>query len=320
MASILDHRGYTITLKIVVSAGILALIVSKTDLAASAERFGNLFQLQSATGIMIIYLQSLIVALRWSYILNIRGEAIPVSHLFRINLEGTFFNQALPSTIGGDVIRIQRLVKLGVTPTTATSATLLDRVSGLVGLTVLFLAIVAFTWQKIPFFEIEFAFAPFVIFGLVSLGMAAIALRFAKNTMLAKAIHFLTELKTHSQSLLTDNKSIILLVVVSIAVHLCSVVAVYFFGRALDTDISFLAIFFTVPIVSVLTIIPISVGGWGVREMIFIFILSGFGVATEDSFALSVAYGACLLIASLVGGILWILPLKIFHPKSQNRT
>jgi uncharacterized protein (TIRG00374 family) len=119
---------------------------------------------------------------------------------------------------------------------------------------------------------------------------------------------------------LTDNKSIILLVVVSIGVHLCSVVAVYFFGRTLDTDISFLAIFFTVPIVSVLTIIPISVGGWGVREMIFIFILSGFGVATEDSFALSVAYGACLLIASLVGGILWILPLKTFHPKSQNRT
>jgi uncharacterized protein (TIRG00374 family) len=316
MASVSNHRGYTITLKIVVSAGILALIVSKTDLAASAERVGNLFQLQGATGIMIIYLQSLIVALRWSYILNIRGEAIPVSHLFRINLEGTFFNQALPSTLGGDVIRIQRLVKLGVKATTATSATLLDRVSGLIGLTVLFLAIVAFARQKIPLFEIEFAIAPLVTIGLVSLGVIAIALRFAKNTMVAKAMHFFAELKTLSQSLLTDKKSIIFLVVVSIGVHLCSVAAVYFFGRALDSDISFLAIFFTVPIVSVLTMIPISVGGWGIREMIFIFTLSGFGVAAEDSFALSVAYGVCLIVASLVGGILWLLPLNRLHSKS----
>ena len=75
---------------------------------------------------------------------------------------------------------------------------------------------------------------------------------------------------------------------------------------ALRVDLNIIDCFVLIPPVILITTIPISIAGWGVREGAMVAVLAYAGISEGDAFILSLLLGISILIASLPGGLIWI--------------
>ena len=88
--------------------------------------------------------------------------------------------------------------------------------------------------------------------------------------------------------------------------HSITIVATYILAMALSIEISPLNFFAVFPLIILVSIAPISLNGWGVREAAMIGFLSYFSVPAEQAFALSIAFGLTALVSRLPGAIVFI--------------
>jgi len=77
-------------------------------------------------------------------------------------------------------------------------------------------------------------------------------------------------------------------------------------ANSLGVDLPFLSWAAIVPPVTLIQLVPVSLAGWGVRELGFVVVLAGFGIPAEAALAASLLVGLCLIIIGLPGGLLWL--------------
>jgi hypothetical protein len=93
----------------------------------------------------------------------------------------------------------------------------------------------------------------------------------------------------------------------SLANQIGIVVVVYVLGRGLGIPLDFSICLVIVPLANLVQALPVSIGGWGVRESFFVFAFGASGVAAPDALALSVLYGLLNTVVSLPGGVFWLV-------------
>ena len=223
--------------------------------------------------------------------------------------KGTFFNQVLPSSIGGDAVRMIDLTRKGYNKKEAFYDVFVDRVIGLVGLLVLnFIASIIF-YGTFPS-----DFSRLIIF----ISLAGIAGFF--SLFLFQRMHFLAKYKLlnllHRLSVrlndLYSSKSVLIKhIAISVAVHFLSVLTIYGISLSIDAHISFQMLLIAVPPVFLLTIVPISLAGWGIREGAMVGIFMLVGANPTKVLAMSILYGLLLIISALPGSYFWIKNKKI---------
>ena len=102
---------------------------------------------------------------RWRMIMRLFGPALPPRASIRLFFEGYFFNNALPSTIGGDAVRIYRAHRLGLPLAASVNGVLLDRVTGLSGLFILVAAGQPLLYARVEDSATRMAFAAILLAG-----------------------------------------------------------------------------------------------------------------------------------------------------------
>jgi len=249
-----------------------------------------------------------LAAYRWFKISQLLVFTEKLSFYVQSYFKGTFFNQVLPSSIGGDAVRIIDLTRKNYNKKDAFYGVFVDRVVGLVGLLVLNLI------ASIIFYgTFEEDFSQLIIFIAIS-GILGFSLLFQLHRLTFlenyKGLNLLVRLANRLNSLYASRILLIKHISISVIVHLFSVLTMYGLSLALGLDLSFQTLLIAVPPVFLLTIIPISLAGWGVREgaMIGIFMLVG---ANETKvLAMSILYGLLLIISALPGSYFWIKSKK----------
>ena len=93
-------------LKAAISALLIWLLLSKADLALLTERIGSVGVFSFAGATLLVFALTLPAALRWRLVLARLGQTLGVMDALRITLVGLFFNQVLPSSVGGDAVRM----------------------------------------------------------------------------------------------------------------------------------------------------------------------------------------------------------------------
>ena len=101
------RRALTLVLKIVVSGGLLYLLLGRTDFSRLWGYVRNASPLWLAAGLLLYFVMILLSVWRWRILLTAQHVAVPAGRLLNSYLVATFFNNFLPSNIGGDVIRIR---------------------------------------------------------------------------------------------------------------------------------------------------------------------------------------------------------------------
>ena len=289
--------------QIVVSISLIVWIFLNIDLK-------NTLQLVATTNsplilVCIILLAFLVVpaAIRWHWFV---GKFMPdgmvppdLGLAIRINTVNVALNQFLPSTLGGDLYRVIIAKSLGLSLLRSTGATIADRLSAFFILIVIsgpaliitLVSIEGIVWLP----QIAMWVALLAVIGFFLLCWVFIR----KHAMkFASAI-------TLFQSFLRANGLISRVVFTSLVIQFVTLTVMIATAKILGIEIGFFSLFGIMAASLLVSRLPISVAGWGVREGVLISFLSTYGVAAETAVATSVIYGltelAAAMLALLIG-------------------
>ena len=301
--------------KALVTAAILWFVAQGTDLSAAGLGVEAISPGWIALAFGLFIAQVIMNSWRWCLLAPLDEGKITFNDAFRIYLEGAFFNQVLPTSLGGDIVRIYRVTKLGNRPGQAINGVLLDRLAGTVGLLILMIAglVPFYTVVTDPPARLGFTTVPaLAVLGLLLLlvvGSLGERCRFRFGDSFVRFALLVRRMLVRPSTALPA-------LGLAITGHLAMVTGTWALARSLGIGADWLACLTIVPGAILISMVPISVAGWGVREGAMVAGFALIGIGAEPSLVLSVAVGLMLLAIGLLGGCIWMLndTGKLRHP------
>lgn len=250
--------------------------------------------------VLIFWATQIVSALRCVYVVRTLDGDLDLATSLRAHFVGLWFNQVLPTGLGGDVVKIAILRKR-VGLSIATRAVVIDRVSGLMILMFMFLI-------QLPLYAAYFKDLYWVTWiGLVSslsfLGMFIFS-RLANSVKGRSNFPFGI---SHLIRLMTDiwifrkGRPLWEQFWTSLIVHLNGIVVFGLIGISMGLDVVPILFFLVVPVVFLVALLPFSFAGWGLREAGAVWVFATIGISHEGALGMSVVFGILLLIAGLPG-------------------
>lgn len=302
-------------LKATVSIVLLWLLLSRVDVA----RLWPIARSASAVwllGALALYLAMILTsAWRWGLLLKAQGLVFSFRKLTSSFLVATFFNNFLPSNIGGDVIRIADTAPAAGSKTLATTVVLLDRGIGLLGL-VLMAAIGATVGPRLG--DAAGAVGASVLwvgFG-VAMAITIVALLFPPTfTRLLHPLRLLhaewvdVRLARLTLALSRFRKAPAALGGCFAGAVVVQTVLVAFYlaiAHSMQIPIGFAELAVIVPVTFIVQMIPLSMNGLGVREATFGFYFTHLGLPLESALLVSFVGAALIMLFSLSGGVAYL--------------
>jgi uncharacterized membrane protein YbhN (UPF0104 family) len=306
-------RTALVALKIAVSIGLLVYLFANTDLEALRERVrrGDLLLLAAA---VVLYLVMLGIATwRWRLLLEAQGFRARMRPLSASYLVATFFNNFLPSNIGGDVIRVRDSSRLTGSTTTSLAVVAIDRILGFSALYVL--AAIAYFAGSDEGRALAGADTVVLALGPIFGGLAFVFFRpgiartlmrvsridrigWARERFLVvqAAVHVYRERVGH----------VWIAFGASVALQALVVWYYYTIAHALSIPLPLSICFVMVPLCTLVQAVPISFNGWGIRESLFIVYFRQLGLPSDNALAFSVVGAGLIVLLSLSGALVWL--------------
>ena len=306
------RQVYLTILKIVIGAGLIVLLLRITPLreVGSHLRNADKHYLFLSAG---LYLSGLLIGpLRWSRLLSAKGIRLPFKKLASYFFIGLFFNNFLPTIVGGDVARATYVAMDSNKKAEAFASTVVDRAIGFLALTgiVLFVTLL-FSHLILDKNTLTIsAAAIFILTGLVSLffnkfvfnrltGVLPKIKLFNIGTKLASVYSSIYFYKKHKLTcLLAFGLSIIL--------QSALILANYFLGYSVGMRITLVYFFLFIPIIAFVSMIPLSPNAIGIRESGYVIFFSQIGVTKAQALSLSFLNLSLVFLSSLIGGLIFL--------------
>jgi len=301
-------RGFLIfTARVVVSLGLLYLALRGINFAAIQERLSQINLLWIALAVGVTIFQILLGALRWREISDLCHAPLTDLKAFRYNMIGSFFNQTLPSSIGGDAVRLWLVNRSGAGWRAATYSILTDRAVGLIALALIIVASLPWSYGMISDAKGRLALV-FVDFAALAGGLGFLLLGrlhwgWLKSWWPTKHIHACSVI---ANQVIFSRKSGPKIAVLSLSIHVLAVVIAWCCVRAIAASGDFEQLFMLTPPIMLITMMPISIAGWGVREATMMVAFGYAGLAQTDGTVVSILFGAVYFIVGAIGGLVWI--------------
>jgi glycosyltransferase 2 family protein len=301
------RRILSSAIKILVSGALLYFALRKANFADLAARI----DLHSAAWLFLAlaftFLQIFIAVLRWRIVGVESGAPLPIRQAMRYNVIGTFFNQTLPSSIGGDAVRLWLVARSGAGWRAATYSIFVDRAVGLIALAIVIVAslpwsshLIADPYGRSALMLIDFAAlaagAGFLVFG-------ALPWAWLKKWWATHHIHACAVITNRVIFSARNEPAIAIL---SLLVHFLTVMIAWCVVRSIAAPVGFTQTFLLIPPVMLITMLPISIAGWGVREATMALAFGYAGLVSNEGINVSLLYGAVSFIAGAIGGLVWI--------------
>ncbi len=294
-------RTALFVLKLLITASLLWFISRqmtldelKTMIAGSDVRFAIL-------GLAVLALQPLIGTLRWIIIAQRVGARVSVPRALAVTYVGTFFNQALPATVGGDALRTWLLHRLGAPLLSSATSVALDRIAMLFTLVLVVAVGAAGVASGAAIAEFELPALALLISFIAAIAVVVAAEALPRSWRARRVVRALIVLAADTRRVLFDPAMALAVVAISFVgiVNLCA--CVYFFALALSHPLNPLEAIVLVPTVVLVSSLPISLGGWGAREFAMVAALSTVGIPSSASLVVSIMVGVSSIVVSLPG-------------------
>jgi uncharacterized membrane protein YbhN (UPF0104 family) len=293
--------------KIVISAALLYLALRKVNLVDLASRFTVTSFGWIGLAIAVTFLQIFAGVLRWREISAECGAPLTTGQAMRYNLIGTFFNQTLPSSIGGDAVRLWLVARAGSGWRTATYSIFVDRAIGLIALAVIIVASLPWSYHLIndPKGRSALLLVDFAALagGVGFLILGALPWQWLKHWWATHHIHACAVI---ANRVIFSRKRGPTVAVLSLLVHVLTVVIAWCVVQSIAAPVGFGQTFFLIPPVMLITMLPISIAGWGVREATMGLAFGFAGLMTNEGVNVSLLFGAVTFLVGAFGGLVWI--------------
>jgi uncharacterized membrane protein YbhN (UPF0104 family) len=295
------------TLKILISVALLYLALRKVNLADLASRINVASLGWIGMAIAVTFLQIFVGVLRWRHVSAECGAPLETRQAMRFNLIGTFFNQTLPSSIGGDAVRLWLVARGGAGWRAATYSIFVDRAIGLIALAIIIVASLPWSYNLIsdPHGRSALLFVDFAALagGLGFLVLGALPWLWLRRWWGTHHIHACAVI---ANRVIFSRKHGPAIAVLSLLVHVLAVVIAWCVVQSIAAPVLFGQVFQLVPPVMLITMLPISIAGWGLREATMGLAFGYAGLMPNEGVNISLLFGAVSFIVGAFGGLVWI--------------
>lgn len=265
--------------------------------------------------ILLMFILNLSSSIKWYMLLLSRNIKIELWRVYAFYNIGRFFNLILPTSLGGDVVRIYQLGKYTGKNHTAAASVIVERFTGM--LTLMIMAAIAVVLNLKLFTQAWLSIA--LISGIVLISGLA-WLIFDRNSVslfqkifgnklkiINKIFEKIEKIRKPIFEFKDDRKAMCWAVINSIIFQLLAVVNVWFSAKAFGDDLTFMSLLVAVPVIVFITSIPFSIGGIGLMEFAYVFILPLFGASTSLALSTVLLIRAKSIIDSVLGGIFYLI-------------
>lgn len=310
-------RGRATPIKLVVTIGLALYVLWQANLGLALDTLGERTDWRYV-GLATCFaaLATVLNVKRWQMMLDGQRATAPLVSLIRLYLIGMFFNNVLPSRLGGDVVRAYGASVLATSKTRSVAAVLMDRLVG--AISVLLLGVIALLVNPAA---IPGQFAEVLVVGLIGSG-AALALLLYRSPRLAPARALILELTDVSifglrlrskveaaidavRSYAGAHGLIGRALAISMLANGISIVNLYLYSGAVGAELSLTQVAVVAPVVLAVGLLPLSINGIGTIELTFIALFGVMGVERHVALAVALLRRLVLLVLSLVGGLLY---------------
>lgn len=296
-------------IKLAISALIIGFILYKFDIASVWQHISNAHLGLLLAALVMQMLSQTVAAYRWSLIMEALQFKHPFSFYFKSYFKGSLFNQVLPTSIGGDAYRIAEVSAHGGLIKEAFYGVFIDRIVGLIGLLLLNL-LANLIWPNLLPEQIFIGINVIIflaLFGFFVL-MAVHKFEVFNRFRLTRLFYQLSE---RFRFIYKTPKRISQQLGLSILIHLLSMFAIFGIGHSVGINEPLTIYLVLIPPAILLTILPISFAGWGIREGALIALFMMIGIDQNLVLAMSLLYGILLIISALPG--------LVFYLRSQHK-
>lgn len=295
-------------LKAVISVGLLYLALHSIDLSTLGARLTRLHVGWIALSLAAVAAQVVLSAIRWQIIAQGCGLTPRFGQMQRMNFIATFFNQVLPSTVGGDAVRLFMLARESKDWQGATYSVLLDRIVGTLSLTLLVFLCLPRTLMLVDDRIVRLAL---ILAGCSTIVGAIFFLAIGRLSSHAltkiKVIRHLVQVSRVAWGLCASPRHIVSIMSTSLSVHVLAVFAAWCVAQASASAVDFQQLLFVLPPVNLIAMIPVSIAGWGLREGGMIVGFYYAGLSQDDALIVSILTGLTIFAVGVVGGIVWVV-------------
>ena len=300
-------------IRIAVSALLLSVIAWRTDFSVVADKFANLNVWLWLAAVGVLVFAMIASAKRWQlFARELRFERTLPQYCAYYFI-GMWFNLSLPTSVGGDVVRVWYLDDSSGRKLAALASVLLERLNGLLVLIALACAGVLIAPKLITPNQLPWWIYA-CVWGVAACAAVAVACLPIAQRWKKLPLQRRQQLRT-MLDLLGVPKVMTWATLMSILVQLIGVVSLWFIGLALGLEIPVAYYCILGPMVSLLTLLPISVNGMGVRELGTVVFLAPLGVDEDTAKTLAFLWFAVSVTVSLLGGLVYLLGA---YPKAQT--
>ncbi len=286
--------------RLIVSALLLGWLACRTNWTQVGQAFAEL-RIAWWLAALVLYLGTqLVSALRWQMLARPLGFGRGLWAYVRFYFIGMFFNLFLPTSVGGDVVRAWYLDGQSGRRLAAFLSAFVERLSGLLVLRALACAATVLCPVALP------AWIGASVWGVTACAVVGLMILPVAARRLAR-LERLGRLVRGVQSYVHEPRLLVITTILSLVVQATNVIVLWLVGRAIQAPVPAGYYWITVPMVTLLTLVPVSLNGMGVREGGLILFLAPVGVDTATALSLAFLWFAIFTAASIVGGAIYLL-------------
>ena len=315
----------TLILRFIISFGLLLLLVwimrkDASDVLGILKTSNKVF---IAMAVSINISLTIVVAYRLKLLMSGQNVFVSIKDAAYLTFIGYFFNNFLPTAIGGDIVKAHYASKKTNNKVASFAAVLADRIMGLIATLLVALAGLIFlgknlhnkliAWAVLLVFLLTVLMIIFLLKKNNAVENTPSRKKGLLNTIKEKLSKLYTAINLYRNSPCLLVKGIVL----SLAVQALAILSVYLLVLCTGGDIPLFRLFLIIPLVWAVSMLP-SLNGLGVREGAFVYFLKGY-IGAEKAFAISLLWLGLIMLYSAIGGVLQLLcPMKIKLPETKG--
>lgn len=294
-------------LKIVITCALLYFASSRTNLAMLGDRLRQLDPAWALAAIGVVAAQTYVLALRWREIVASCGFDLSTADATKFTMISIFFSQVTPATVGGDAIKIWLLARGGAGWPIATYSVLIDRYVGVLGLALMVTACLPWSLGLIV--------DPVGRITLLLIGFGSVVGLFAfmilgnlqpSWTNRWWLIRHLTQLAVKLYALMFRSQTRARVFILSLTSHVMTASIAWCAARAALAPFEYVQALLLIPPIILISTIPISIAGWGIRESALVLAFGYAGLPQNDALLVSILFGLAMLAFGVLGGFVWL--------------
>jgi uncharacterized protein (TIRG00374 family) len=307
--------------------GLLSWLVVEADYHAVLRQLRSVDLAWLAAVFVVPHIGLLLSTIKWQALLTCLGSHVGIAPLFKFYLIGTFFNNFLPSMVGGDIVRIYLLQRLALTTERAIASTFIERFIGFGGM----MTLLPLVWLYPSVTEA----APslnYVVIGAITVYFGLFVLLFSsptifpnsapKRALVKQVIDTLRKSQQQVRGYRNQVGVLLWAYTISVAFYLLAGLTVWLATRAVGASVSFAFVVSVTPLVLLAAAVPISVNGLGVLESGITLLLISVSVPLPEAVLVTILLRVRIFFTAAIGGIFFLLerapPAASEHPLADG--